>query len=252
MSWYYFFINFSLFCFWQIFFCIFQQVQCLLHGIIANKGAPTMIDIGLLSIETTAAAIATITTTTTTTEAGMTITFEIITISTAIQGNSGSTISMIILVTLQLVMFNLTMRRLSKGGNFQPLHGETVQGTICKCLMNMRLPFHHPTRLWFHLFPFPILRCLHLWAVNVTGQNWRMMSQCLCRGMRLRDSPLREKMALMHYVKHICDIHIVHSFKILDCGLNCKLLMLNSGSYLLFLFFYFVLMSEISYSHVNS
>lgn len=248
ISRYYFIINFAFFCLWQFFFCSFEQAQCLLHGIIASKEAPTVIDIGLLSIETTAAAITTISTTTT--EAGMTITFETITISATIRGNSGS--SMIILVIIQLVMFNLAMRHLSKGGNFQPLHGETVQGTICKCPMNLRLlPFHHPIRIWFHLFQFPMLRCLLLRAVNVIAQNWRMMSQCLCRGMRLRDYPLQEKMALMHYAKHICDIHIVHSFKILDCGLNCKLCILNSWSYLLFLCFYFVLMFKISLSHVN-
>lgn len=195
---------------------IFQQ-QCLSLGITIHKVALSMMIVGPLSIETT-----TITGTEVWTQIGPTVTTitGIITISMTSLEISGTT-----LTTLTIMLIFLVVLHPWKGENLVLALGETL-GDILWNTSAMKPLFLQPATI-LSLLQDQMLRHPRLPAANVTAQNWKMMNRYLCRGMRLRDTPHQEKMVLMHYEKPICGILTVHSFRILDCGLSCKCLILS-------------------------
>jgi len=190
------------------------QEKCLLHGIIVHKEEHAMMIGGRLSMET----ISTIETgawmwigAATTTTSGI-IAISVI----SPRGNSG-TMSMVMLTLLLL-------DQLLKGENLVWILGENVVGDTTLSTMHMNALINQLTTIQPLWSQDPMLRSLHLhlWVANVNAQNWKKMNQYFCQRMRLRDTPHQEKMELMHYVKHICGILIVPSFRILGCGWSCK------------------------------
>ena len=208
-------------------YCVFLwlicQEKCLLHGIIVHKEEHAMMIGGPLSMET----ISTIETGTSMwIGAATTTTSGIIAISViSPRGNSG-TMSMVMLTLLLL-------DQLLKGENLVWILGESVVGDTTLSTMHMNALINQLTTIQPLWSQDPMLRSLHLhlWVANVTAQNWKKMNQYFCQRMRLRDTPHQEKMELMHYVKHICVILIVPSFRILGCGWSCKCSTWNVSSY---------------------
>lgn len=154
-------------------------------------------------------------------EAGIII-FKAIIMFTMIAGQTSATMGATLIFTGQIILIMLSTmlsHQLSKGENIQLLLGKTARNTIFRpCSMTISL---HPL-VFKLLLQDPMLIPLQQLAASLISLYLKMISQSLCRGMRLIDTRHQEKMVLMYVMRHTCGTHIVPSFKILECGLSCK------------------------------
>ena len=152
--------------------------------------------------------------------AGSTIIMGIMTFVIAAGQNMLSILMVTTLITVTMFSTMLCLH-LRKGGNIQLLVGKTTRNTIFHPLSKAISPL--PPLTFKSLLKDPMLIPLyHLYASLIVLYS-KIKSRCLCQGMRLINVLHPEKMVLMYFTRHTCATRTAPSFKILGCGLTCKI-----------------------------
>lgn len=194
----------------QVIIVVLQEL-CLLEGICKHKDINMVVVVPPLMETTTMA---------TGSEAGSTI---IMGIMTFVITTGQNMVSMLMSTTLITVTMFSTMLclHLWKGENIQLLVGKTTRNTIFLPLSTAIFPLPPLTFKNLLQGPMSMLR-YHLYA-SLIVLYLKIKSRCLCQGMRLIDVLHQEKMVLMYFTRDTCATPTVPSFKILGCGLTCKI-----------------------------
>ena len=207
-----------------VIYYVLQEI-CLLHGICKQKDVVRTVVIGPPLIEATSTmAIGK--------EAGIIIIMGITTL--AITTGRHMVAILIFTALIMLTMLNMMpSHHLWKGENIQLLLGKATWDTIFHPLS--KTACLHPVA-FKNLLEYRMLIPLYHLAASLIALYLKTRSLSLCQGMRLIDSLPQEKMVLMYFMRHTCGTHIVPSFRILECGLSCKIHIRLAWLFIYFLF----------------